>query len=407
MEFKTSDFKDFFKYDPSSAVNKEESQAKKNEYYAKVSYRYGYAKKILCVILLLIIVIFLFMGSITYDNFYYLVKDFGVAVDFVNSGHESITYGVGESQSFAMYRGGLAVASREGISIYSAGGRELFSISHQYGNPILKSSAKYALLYDNGGKQYSLYNSFSKVSEETLDCPIRDAEIADTGEYAIVTSAEGYMSVLRVYDKNGKRYDYGFSSAYISSLAMSRDGTKVAVSLLHAEGEKYRSEIRVYRVGSSSYQSSDMGFSRTPYKIGFFDNGSICAVGSEGINVFNKNLELESKYYTESEVYAYSLSENHITIAFFDEKTSRSQIIMFDKKGNVSYNDIIAEKILDIKAYNEYLFLQNPNGFVRINTAKDNDRSEIKVVSTDFKMLLCGSDTVLICNSSYARFIKF
>ena len=407
MEFKNSDFKDIFKYDPSSAIDKKDPQAEKSEYYARVSYRYGYAKKILSVLLLTVIVIFLFMGSITYDNFYYLVKDFGVAVDFVNSGYESITYGVGNSQSFAMYRGGLAVASREGISIYSAGGRELFSISHQYGNPILKTSAKYALLYDNGGKQYSLYNSFSKVSEETLDYSIRDAEIADTGEYAIVTTDEGYTSVLRVYDKNGKRYDYNFSSSYISSLAMSKDGTKVAVALLNADSEKYRSEIRVYRVGSSSYQSSDIGFSKTPYKIGFFDNGNICAVGSEGINVFNKNLDLEGEYYTESEVYAYSLSENHITIAFFDKKNSKSQIIMFDKKGNVSYNDIIAEKILDIEVHNEYLFLQNPNGFVRINTAKANDRSEIKVVSSDFKMLLCGSDTILICNSSYARFIKF
>ena len=39
MKFNLSDFKDFFKYDPHSAVSHD---GEANEYYAKVSYRYGY-----------------------------------------------------------------------------------------------------------------------------------------------------------------------------------------------------------------------------------------------------------------------------------------------------------------------------------------------------------------------------
>ena len=408
MDFKISDIKEFFRYDPSSAIIKGNgSGQERNRYYSKVSYRYGYAMKMLCVLLALVMLIFIFSGSISYNNFYYLVKDFGIAADYVNSNYQSITYGVGNSQTFAIYHGGLAVASREGISLYTAGGSELFSLTHQYGNPVIEASAKYALLYDIGGKQYSLYNSFSNMKEETLDHSIYGAVIADTGEYAIISSSEEYRSVLRVYDRDGTRYDYNFSSSYIYSLAMSQDGSRIAIVLLDSVEGAFKSELRVYNIGRSEYQSAYTSFSSVPFEIGFFDNGNICAVSKEGINVFGRNLKLEGEYYTQNEVYEYSLSNDGVAITYFDKNDSESQMILFDKRGNIRYNEKIAGKILDVEIYEQYLFLQTPSGFARINTNKQNDRNEIKIVSSDFKMLVRDTKTVLICNSSYARFIKF
>ena len=270
-------------------------------------------------------------GALSYDNFYYLSQDFGVAFDYVNSGYNSITYSIGESQSFALYHGGLAVASREGISIYSAKGRELFSASHQYGNPILETSSKYALLYDGGGKQYSLYNSFSKVAEETLEYPILKASIASSGEYALLTSSDEYRSVLRVFRGDGKIFDYNFASAYVTSIAISDDGTKVAACIIDARGDSMQSEIRVYNVGSAEYKSVVTGFSGMPYEIAFLEGGGICAVSSEGVNVFSSGLKLVGEYYGENGIHSYSVSRNAVALLHFDKKMSKTKVIVFDK----------------------------------------------------------------------------
>lgn len=404
MEFNIAKIKEFFTYDPSSATSPD---GEKNEYYARVSYRYSYAARMLCVALALIMLFFVFSGSLSYDNFYYLVKDFGIAADFVNSNYQTITYGVGNSQSYALYHGGLAVASREGISLYTAGGGEIFSITHQYGNPIVISSSKYALLYDLGGKQYSLYNSFSKTAEEKLDYPIFNATIADNGTYAIVTSSRDYRSVLRVYDKNGKRYDYNFTSSYVYSVALSDDGSKLAVALAEGDGDGFATEVRVYNVGKSDYKAANATLSSAPLEIGFFDNGGLCIVSREGVNFFTRNLKLDEAYYTEKSIQVYSLSEDGVALAYLDKNGSQSQVVLLDRRGKVKYREEFAGKVLDLVAYEKYLFLQAPDGFIRINTNNKGDRQRIELVSTDFSMLVSDSDTVLICNSSYARYIKF
>lgn len=408
MEFNISKIKEFFRYDPSSAnLGDSSSNGEKNAYYSRVSYRYSYAARMLCVLLALIILFFIFSGSISYDNFYYLVKDLGIAADFVNSSYQSITYGVGNSQSYALYHGGLAVASREGISLYTAGGGEMFSLTHQYGNPVVISSSKYALLYDLGGKQYSLYNSFSKTVEEKLEYPIFDAVIADTGEYAIVTSSQDYRSVLRVYNNDGTRYDYNFTSSYIYSVAISKDGSRIAVALADGEGDGFGSEVRVYNVGKSDYRKAETSFSSVPLEINFFDNGNLCVVSREGVNVFTRGLKLDESYQTEKDVYVYSISEDGVAIACLDKNGSESQVVLLDRRGKVKYSERSAGKILDLAAYENYLFLQTPRGFTRINTGKAGQKQEIELVSTDFSMLVCDAKTVLICNSSYARYIKF
>jgi hypothetical protein len=161
MKFNIKNLIEKFKYNPNSVKNNYDG--KTDIYLAKASYRYAYFKRILCVLLVMVVAVLLFSGNLSYNKIFYLTKDIKLANDYVNSVHDTITYNVGNSQSFATYREGLAVASRERLSIFSAGGRELFSANLNYGNPILASSDKYLLLYDVGGKQFSLYNSFSQI----------------------------------------------------------------------------------------------------------------------------------------------------------------------------------------------------------------------------------------------------
>ena len=106
-------------------------------------------------------------------------------------------------------------------------------------------------------------------------------------------------------------------------------------------------------------------------------------------------------------MYAYSVSEDGVALAYLEDNGSSSRVVVLDKRGKEKYSEKTLGKVLDLAIYEKYLFLQTPSGFARINTGKPGQREDISLVSSDFSMLVSDSKTILICNSSYARYVKF
>jgi len=393
-----------FRYDPNSV--KKNYDGRTDIYLAKVSYRFAYIKRVLSLLLVLVAIAFVLSGNISYEKIYYLTKDIKLSSDFVNSIHDTITYNVGNSQSFAAYRSGIAVASRERLSIFSAGGRELYSANLSYGNPTLSASDRYVLLYDVGGKQLSLYNSFSKLSEKILDYPIYGADISDNGNFAVITKSEDYDSVVKVYQQNGKSYDYNFSRGRISSVSLSENGLKLAVLMLHSDSDELYTEIRVYTLGKSNYESARLSFSGVPYEVRFLQNGSLIAVGERGVNTFNSNLTLTGEYLTDSEIYSYAFGKDNIAIVTPSNTTKKTEIALLNKRGRVEKRLELDERVIDVEMSGDYLFIQKLDGFERYNTSFGISE-HVEIMGNDFYMIVSDKNTLIVCNSSYAKFIEF
>ena len=404
MKFDFENSIEKFKYDPNSV--KKNYDGKTDIYLAKASYRYAYIKRLLCVALAFVMVLFLLSGALSYEKLYYLAKDVKLANDYVNSEHDTITYNVGNSQTFAIYREGLAVASRERFSIFSSGGRELLSFDHNLGNPKLASSDKYVLLYDVGGKQFSLYNSFSKVYDKTLDNPIYGASVSENGTYAIITSSLDYTSIVSVYKSNGTKYDYNFASARVVSVCLSEKGKDMAVLLAYSSGDEIRSEIRLYRIGKNDYESESISFSGIPYAVQILSGGNILVVGANGINAFNSNLNLVGEYFANEEIYLYSFGEDSIAISYFSSESGKTDVLVLNKRGKLENEIEFNERIIDIALCDGYIFVQKIGGFERINLS--NEKSvQIDYIALGYKMIVGDKKTLIICADSHAKYLDF
>ena len=404
MKFDLKNIIEKFNYNPNSV--KKNYDGKTDVYLAKVSYRYSYIKRILTIILTLVIIAFLLSGNITYSNFYYLVKDVKLASDFVNSVHDTITYNVGNSQSFVAYRSGIAVASREKFSIFSAGGREIFASNHVYANPSLLASSKYILLYDVGGKQYALYNSFSKLEEEILDYPIYGGSLSESGSFALITKSDRYDSVVSVYQESGSRYDFNFADGRVSSVSLSKNGHELAVLLVFSNTNQIKTELRLYKIGSSNYSKKELTFSKMPYEVKIFDNGNIVVVGADGVNAFNSSLSQIGEYTSDKEIYAYALGDDNIAISHLSNSQGITKVVVFNNRGKIEKTYEYSERVIDVVLCDDYLFIQRLSGFERINTSV-NASKRIDMMETGFKMIPSDKDTLIICNDSYAKFLNF
>ncbi len=404
MNFDMNKIIEKLRYNPNSV--KKNYDGKTDIYLAKVSYRYAYFKRILCILLVVVMVAFLFSGSLTYEKLFYLTKDIKLSNDYVNSVHDTITYNVGNSQDFAVYRGGLAVASREKLSIFSAGGRELFFSNHSLGNPTLEVSNQNILLYDVGGKEFSLYNSFTKIKEEKLEYSIYGADMSENGDFALITQSEKYDSVVRVYKGNGTTYNYNFSTERVFSVSLSKNGKQLAVLLGDSEGAQMQSEIRLYNVGKNDYKSAKITFSGVPYELKILDNGSVFVVGEKGVNAFNSNLSLTGEYLSDSEIYLYSFGEDNIAIADVSGEAGRTRVLLLNKRAKIDKEYQMDEPLINLSLLENDLFLQKLGGFEKIDTALGKSYN-ISMVASDFKMIPIDKDTVVVCNDSYAKFIEF
>ena len=404
MKFDVQNLIEKLRYDPNSV--KKNYDGKTDIYLAKASYRYNYFKRIVCIVLVLVIAIFLLSGNLSYKRIYYLSKDIKLANDYVNSEHDTITYNVGNSQSFATYREGLAVASRESFSIFSAGGRELFSSTHNYGNPALVSSDKYVLLYDVGGKQVALYNSFSRVQEKTLDYPIYGASISKNGNYAIITRSESFESVVSDYKSNGTKYDYSFASARVISVSLSEKGNEMAVLLAFSSGDEIRSEVRLYRVGKNDYKSASISFEGVPYALKILSGGNVLVVGANGVNAFNSNLNLVGEYLPSEKIYLYSFGEDNIVISHLSATSGKTEVVILNKRAKTENVNSFNERILDVALCGKYLFVQTLGGFERINTS-NKKVEKIDTVAVGYKMIVGDKKTLIICADSHAKYLNF
>lgn len=393
-----------FKYNPNSV--KKNYDGRTDIYLAKVSYRFAYIKRWLAVLIIVVSIAFLLSGNISYQNFYYLAKDIKLANDYVTSVHDTITYNVGNSQNFAEYRSGIAVASRERLSIYSSGGRELFSANHNYGNPTLETNDRHVLLYDVGGKQFSLYNSFSKVNEGVLDYPIYGASLSKNGNFALITKSEKYNSVVSVYQTNGTQYDYNFSNGRVSSVALSKNGLKLAVLIIRADNDEMYTELRLYKIGTNDYSSAKLTFSGIPYEVRMLSGDNIVVVGANGVNAFNSSLSLVGEYLSSEQIYTYSFGNDNLAIARLNSETKKSEVIVLNKRGKVDKKLNFNDKVIDVALHNDHVFVQEINGFERVNITLGISE-KIEMMGTGYTMIISDKNTLIVCDTSLAKFLNF
>lgn len=404
MRFDFHEISEKIMYNPNSVKNK--ITAKTDVYLAKVSYRYKYFKRLLSLLLVFLLISFVLGGNLSYEKYFFLAKDIKLASEFVTSTHDTVTYNVGDSQSFALYGGGIAVASRERISILSAGGREIYSQSHEYSNPSLISSDRFLLLYDVGGRKLSVFNSFSELEKQTFEFPLIGASISDKGDFAVITKNDKYDSVVSVFTKSGAKYDYYFATGRAVGVSLSENGTKMAVALAYAENSEMNGEVRVYKVGSKEYNSADLTFCGIPYSLKIYDNGNICALGSRGVNTFSADMKMLGEYLPDREIFVHSFGEDGIALAHLSDNNAKTDVLLLDKSGRISYRNEFSNGVTGVATCEGYVFLQTLSGFERINVFF-NQIDKIEMSASGFRMLCVDSETVVAFSDAYARFLSF
>ena len=401
---------DMFNYEPERerVLNQEDFKAAGDIYYASVSALYKIAERLLLLVLIIFMVFSLVTNykEITYNNFFYLLRDFSSAADSQASSYQVLSYDSSDRQNFALYRGGLVSAAPSNVSVFTAGGRRTLRSNNDYYSPSVVCCDKYVLVYDSASSYFSVYNSFSKIHNEKLENPITDACFDKDGAFALATRRNDATTEIFLYGEDINFRGNISNNHFIFDMTLDSANDRLA-ALYYDNG---------FGVGVTTVCAYDIGRDankKTPKEIeldgefplacSYLENGKLAVITNASIRIFDKKLkEVEAISFNEAKVSAFNASADGASVAISDGVSKT--VVAFDKDGEKIYNNKVSENVSDIDVKGKFIFLQSISGITRINS--DNGQSEFLPSSTG-KMLLYSDDTAIVCGEAKAEYLVF
>ena len=400
----------FFDPEPQKerVLSKEDFKGAGDVYFASISAFYKVIERILWVLLVLFLVFSLMTNykEITFNNFFYLLKDFSSAVDSETSNYQILSYDSDKRQKFALFRGGIVSASPSSVSVFTTSGRRSLRNNNDYYSPNLVACDKYALVYDSASSSFSVYNSFSKVYNQKLEDPITDAEFAEDGSFAVATRQADMKTVIHLYGKNIKERGYVPQSDYVFDMSLSSTDGRLATIAYDVGMGTGETLVKVYDVASANSARNLFELSiegEFPLSCAHLDNGRLAVITNRSMRIFDKDFkQTENVSFYEATVTAFNVSKNG-AIAVVSSGSVRT-VYALNSAGKLVYNRTIGENVTKADIVGDYLFLQTASGVIRINTG---NKTRQFLSSSDGSMLVYSEDTAIVCGEAKAEYLVF
>ena len=289
------------------------------------------------------------------------------------------------------------------LSVFTATGRRTMQTTSQFSSPCVESSGKYFIIYDTAGTTFSIYNSFSRIYSETLDYPVTGACFAENGNMAVITRDTSHKSLVHVYNKNFKKLFTIPYNMYAFDVEMNSEADKIAISYYDIGDGSGRSNIRIMTLSTAEEYEMISIEGEFLLECGFLSEDIFAVVTDRSVRIYDKSFqEIDAESYYNGVVSGYEISEHGAAVSY--TYNSENIAIVFDKTGNLLYNESVNDNIKDISFYENYIFLRTDDGVLRI---KGSNMNEQFLSAGQGQMLIYSADTALVCGDSKAEYLVF
>ncbi len=220
--------------------------------YRKLSKTFRFYKLAALALCLIFLVggLMVFKDDITVESLRYLVRYLDLGSASLDSTEALIAFDAGEASGSraGLYKNDLVLANQNNFEVFDFHGGKIYNDTYSMARPSMSISSSHVLVYDLGGKQLRLYNSFSLLTQEIFDYPIFCADADNNGRYAVATSEKNYHCAVYVYNQSHSRvFRWLSADKYVSDIALSDDfSRRLAVAAFRAQDGDVVSELLVF-----------------------------------------------------------------------------------------------------------------------------------------------------------------
>jgi len=337
------------------------------EYYGS-AYRTVRIVRYLVLVILVLFAVFslgVYKNDITFDNLRYLLRYVEFSPPGGTAGDGNIAFSASTTDDFAMIGGKLAKTSAKEIVTWDLDGKKLLSESFSFQNPVTVENGDRLLIYDFGGNNLRIYNSFSCIFEKKLDDPIDYAYLSDDGGFALITNEKNYAGGVVAYDKNF-RHVFTFMHPASAVTDVCFDGKRgiLACATTGVQNGKFLSEILVFDTKSEAEEvkSSTHITGELPLNM-FCADENFAVMTDKGIHFFDENCEktafFDFSYDTPCAVYR---QDDYFAVSLKSAVASTdTKLVVLDYSGKKLFEKPFPCEISHVSAAPEHLFVLVPS----------------------------------------------
>lgn len=264
----------------------------------------------------------------------------------------SIERNSSNATQYELFQNYLLEYSNDGISCVGENQEIIWNQSFEMISPKIITCGDYVTVYDASGTQiYIMTKSGVEKSIETAS-PIQTLCVAEQGTIAVLMK-ENNVSQIKLFDKKGNELAngkfYGDKGGFPIDIALSYDGTKLAVDMVDVSAGKVKTTISFYNFGSVGQSEIDNNVGTYTFEgvlvpeIDYLSNSRMIGLGTGRVLVFDgtQKPELSREIVIEEEVLSYFYNEKQVGIVYDNvDEEELWHIKVMDFRGNtVMEND--------------------------------------------------------------------
>ncbi len=277
-----------------------------------------------------------------------------------------------EGTSYANLDGCLLQYGPNGVACADAQGSTRWSITYEMEQPIVSTCGNKAALADYGGRTVYIMDTKKQLGTISTSLPIHKVRVS-SGGYVAVIMDDSSESWIRLYRPDGQEFAYFVRSlsenGYPMDVAVSPDGSTVAVSSLVMNQATVKSVVSFYSFGSAGQDSPDHLIGSYTYDsevfpyLEFVSSDNCMAVSDSRFVVFD-SVRTQPKnginnMVTESIIGVYR-GDKCIGLLFTDlSGESMYRLDLYDMEGHKAGSVSFTMAYTDIQIVGNYVYINN------------------------------------------------
>ncbi len=231
-----------------------------------------------------------------------------------------------------------ALLTESHLTFYDSDGGEMTRYASPSSNALLRQAGKYVLLAEQGGRRLQLLARTGMVTEVTAEYDILSAAVNAKGQMAVLTHGpQGYEVQVSVYSPKGKRLYTRSRNHTAIEVALSADGSQVAMLSVRAENGDLNTAIHVFDTRSAAqeakctYETDDVLL----YRLEYLADAWLAAVGEDGVVMLDTGDGLATVFTLgDHRLLGYAAADHTMALVTRDYgNTGAGQVQVIDKKG--------------------------------------------------------------------------
>ena len=268
---------------------------------------------------------------------------------------------------YQMFGDCLLEYSNDGISCLNKSKDVVWNQSFEMATPEVQVCGSYLVVYDAAGTKLFVMTESGLVKSLEMASPIQTVCIANQGTIAVLMK-ENQESQVKLFDKKGNELAngkfYGNKGGIPIDIALSHDGTKLAVDMVDVTRGQVNTTISFYNFGSVGQSEIDNNVGTYTFEgilvpqIDYISNSRMIGMGTGRLLVFDgaQKPEPSKEIYIEEEILSFFYNEKYIGIVYDKAEVENSwHIKVMDMRGKtvMEHDTTIAYDEIEFLANNE------------------------------------------------------